>query len=196
MISQNVVYHRACLVAFYNRARARAKNIDKDKNQGQQRIEGIALAELIAYMKDTHIESDAAPVFRLARLYTTRQKLIGADVSDRFNNTHLKNRILAHQQDRQAYREGRNLLLAFSKDVGAALQQAYERDFDDEACILSKAAKIVRRDMFSTESKFQKSLENNCQQESTPQSLRSLVGMVLGGSTIQTQTNNSSRFKC
>ena len=128
MISQNVVYHRACLVAVYNRARAR--NIDKDKNQGQQRMEGIALAELIAYMKDvTHIESDAAPVFRLAelaRLYKTRQKLIGADVSDRFNNTHLKTRILAHQQDRQAYREGRNVL-AFSKDVGAALRQAYER---------------------------------------------------------------------
>ena len=145
-------------------------------------------------MKDTHIESDAAPVFRLAelaRLYKTRQKLTGADVSDRFNNTHLKTRILAHQQDRQAYREGRNVLLAFSKDVGAALRQAYERDFDDEAWILSKAAKIVRRDMFSTESKFQKSLENNCQQEGTPQSLRSLVGMVLGGSNIQTQTNNS-----
>ena len=80
--------------------------------------------------------------------------------------------------------------------MGAALQQAYERDFDDEAWILSKAAKIARRDMFSTESKFQKSLENNCQQESNPQSLRSLVGMVLGGSTIQTQTNDSSRFKC
>ena len=145
-------------------------------------------------MKDTHIESDTAPVFRLAelaRLYKTRQRLIGADVSYRFNNTHLKTRILAYQQDRQAYREGRNVLLAFSKDVGAALRQAYERDFDDEAWILSKAAKIVRRDMFSTESKFQKSLENNCQQDGTPQSLRSLVGMVLGGSNIQTQTNNS-----
>ena len=179
---------------MYNRARARVKNIDKDKNQGQQRIEGIALAEPIAYMKDTHIESDAAPVFRLAelaRLYKTRQKLIGADVSNRFNNTHLKTRILAHQQDRQAYREGRNVLLAFSKDVGAASRQAYERDFDDEAWILSKAAKIVRRDMFSTESKFQNSLENNCQQKSTPQSLRSSVGMGLGGSNIQTQTNNS-----
>ena len=68
MISQNAVYHRTCLVALYNRAIARAKNIDKDKNQGQQRIEDIALAELIAYMKDTHIESDAAPVFRLAEL--------------------------------------------------------------------------------------------------------------------------------
>ena len=68
--------------------------------------------------------------------------------------------------------------------MGAALRQAYERDFADEAWILSQAAKIVQRNMFSTESKFQKSLENNCQQESTPQSLRSLVGMILGGSNI------------
>ena len=58
-ISQNAVYHRACLVALYNRAIARAKNIDKNKNQGQQRIEGIAFAELITHMEDTHIESDA-----------------------------------------------------------------------------------------------------------------------------------------
>ena len=105
-------------------------------------------------MKDTHIESDAAPVFRLAeraRLYKTPLKLLGGDVSGRFNNTHLKNRFLAHKQDLQAYREGRDVLLAFNKDVVAALRQAYERDFDDEAGILSQATKIVRRDMFSTE---------------------------------------------
>ena len=175
---------------MYNRAIARAKNIDKDKNQSQPRIEGIAFAELIAHMKDTHIESDAASVFRLAelaRLYKTRPKLFGCDISGRFYNTHLKSRIVAHQQ---AYREGNDALLAFSKDVGAALRQAYERDFDDEAWILLQAAKIVRRDMFSTESKFQKSFENNCQRESTSQALGSLVGMILGGSNIQTQKNN------
>ena len=97
------------------------------------------MAELIAYMKDTHIESDAAPVFRLAelaRLYKTRLKLFGGDVSGRFINTHLKTRILAHQQDLRVYREGRDVLLAFSRDVRAALRQAYERDFDDEAWIL------------------------------------------------------------
>ena len=126
MISQDAVFYRTCLVALYNRA----KNIDKDKNQGQQRIEGIALAELITYMEDTHTESNAAPIFtlaELARLYKTRLKLLGGDVSGRFNNTHLKNRILAHQQDLQAYREGRDVLFAFSKDVGAALRQAMDK---------------------------------------------------------------------
>ena len=164
----------------------------------QSIIELVSLAELIAYMKDTHIESDAAPVFKLAklaRLYKTRLKLLGGDVLGRFNNTILKNIILAHQQDLQAYRESRDVLLAFSKDVGAALRQAYERDFDDEAQIFSQAAKIFRRDIFSTESKFHNSFESNCQQESTPQSLRSLVGMILRGSNIQTQTNYSFKIQ-
>ena len=100
----------------------------------QSIIELVSLAELIAYMKDTHIESDA--VFRLtklARLYKTRLKLLGGDVSGPFNNIHLKTRILAHQQDLQAYIEGRDILLTFSEDVGASLRQAYEREFDDEA---------------------------------------------------------------
>ena len=83
----------------------------------------------------------------------------------------------------------------FFSHFRAALRQAYERDFDDEAWILSQAAKIVRRDMFSTKSKLQKSFENNCQQESTSHSLGSLVGMILGGSNIQTQTNNSSEIQ-
>ena len=47
--------------------------------------------------------------------------MLGGDVPGRFNNTHLKTRVLAHQHDLQAYREGRDVLLAFSKDVGAAL---------------------------------------------------------------------------
>ena len=51
--------------------------------------------------------------------------------------------------------------------------------------ILMTKPGFCRRDMFSTESKCQKSLE------STSQSLRTLVGMVLGGLNIQTQTNNS-----
>ena len=59
----------------------------------QSIIDLVSLAELIAYTKDTHIESDAVPVFRLAeltRLYKTPLKLLGGEVSGRSNNTHLK----------------------------------------------------------------------------------------------------------
>ena len=72
----------------------------------QSIIELVSLTELIAYMEDTHIKNDTAPVFRLAelaRLYKTRLKLLGGDVSGGFNNTDLNTRILpTYQQDLQA----------------------------------------------------------------------------------------------
>ena len=110
MISQDAVYHRACLVGWADCLHER---------------------------------------------YTYRH------ISCRFNNTRLKTRILPHLQDLQAYREGRDVL-AFRKAVGAALRQAYERDFDDEAWILLDGICLVQS------RKFHNSFENNCQQESTP----------------------------
>ena len=74
--------------------------------------------------------------------------------------------------------------------MGAALRQAYERDFDDEAWILSQAAKIVRRDMVNKSRSFRSHWKIIVSRKATPQSLRSLVAMILGGSNIQTQTNN------
>ena len=49
---------------------------------------------------------------------------------------------LAGFLDVQAQRQGRDILLAFNEDIGLALQRASESDFDEEAIILSKAAKI------------------------------------------------------
>ena len=39
---------------------------------------------------------------------------------------------LAPQQDIQAYRDGKDVLFAFSKDVVTAVRQAYEREFEDK----------------------------------------------------------------
>ena len=91
----------------------------------------------------------------------------------------------------QAHKQGRDVLLAFNEDIGFALRKACETDYDDEAVILAKAAKIVRRDMFQLpKTTFTGTFEEDCQQKSVPQSLTSLVGMILGGPNIQTQSSN------
>ena len=51
----------------------------------------------------------------------------------------------------EAHQKGRNVLLAFHKDVGSTLSQACEYT---EAIILAKAAKIIRRNMLDHKSKF------------------------------------------
>ena len=157
-------------------------------------FQSIALAELLSYIEETRNESTSSiPVFKLAdlaKLYTSRLKQLGVNISGRIHTTDLKNRILSNFPDMQAHRQGRDILLAFNEDIGLALQRVSESDFDEEAIILSKAAKIVKRDILNTKYTFDGTFEKECQKKSVPQSLLSLVNMVIDGSNIKVNSGN------
>ena len=91
----------------------------------------------------------------------------------------------------QAYKKGRDVLLVYNDNIGDALFQAYEQTYDDEAIILAKAAKIVSQEMFDTKSIFTGTFNDQCQRESVPQSLMTLVAMLLGGSNIEKEMKNT-----
>lgn len=71
---------------------------------------------------------------------------------NRLHSTKLKDRILFHFPDLSAHREGRDVLLAFTSDVGSALHKVCDANHDDKAICLARAAKIVRRDMLKLQS--------------------------------------------
>ena len=189
MTSQEAVYHAKCLVALYNKAE-RSKQSTISGNE--KRIQGIALAQLAAYIEETNAETkgSAPTVFRLAELtdmYSNHLAQLGVKVSSRIHSTDLKERLSANVPGLQAHKKGRDIFLAFNDEVATALQQACERDFVNEAMTLLKATRIIRRDMLDTKSKFNGTFNNSCQQESVPESLKTLIGMILGGPDIKTQ---------
>ncbi len=193
MMAQDALYHAKCLASLYKKA-AKATLSDV-KDSAEKRVHGIVLAELLAFIEDIRTESrDVPPVFKLAdlaKMYESRLKQLGVNIVGRLRSTTLKNRILAHFEDMKAYREGRDLYLAFDEDIGLALKIASKADYDDEAVILSQAANILRKDIFGMErSKFTGTFEKDCQQSSVPQSLSSFVGMLMGGANIETQGGN------
>ena len=173
LISQESVYYSSCLVSLYNNAIRNRTESSGDKTD--KMFQGIALAELLSYIEETRTEStNSIPVFKLAdlaKLYTSRLKELGVNISGRIHTADLKNRILSNFPDMQAHKQGRDILLAFDEDIGSALQRVSESDFDEEAIILSKAAKIVRRDPLNTKYTFDGTFEKQCQKESVPQSL-------------------------
>ena len=123
-----------------------------DRNN-QERMEDInhsmVLAELLAYIDESRKDDDIR-VFKLAdlcKLYSTRLQQLGMERYDHVHSTHLKNRILAHFPDLAAHKEGYDVLLAFNKDLGAALRVSLDQNHDDEAICLARAANIVRKDM-------------------------------------------------
>ena len=92
----------------------------------------------------------------------------------------------------EAHTQGREVILAFNGDVGAILRKACEHDADGHAVHLSRAATIVRRDMFSKKMEFNCSFSTTCQEQSVPNSLLALVTMVLNGPNIKSHSSNVS----
>ena len=94
------------------------------------------------------------------------------------NSTRLRERILAEFPDMQSYKKGRDVLMAFEKDVGAALAKAYEQETDKAAVHIARAAQIVRRQIFGDTKAFN-SFPERCQEDSVSQLLLTLMSMVL-----------------
>ena len=112
-------------------------------------------------------------------MYSLRLAQLGVELSGRVHSTSLKDRILANVPGLQAHKKGRDIYQAFNDEVATALQQACERAFDNEAITLLKKTMIIRRDIMDMKSKFNGSFTDGCQQESVPESLKILIGMIL-----------------
>ena len=182
LIALEAKYHPACLVLLYRKAE-NASCEDKREDETSQ-SHGIAFAQIVEYLNDCRIK-DSCSVFRLAdilKLYREQLEALGVEVVTRLHSTRLKNRLLAHFPDLEAHNTAKDVLLVFQEKVGLALNKVYKDSYDDEGLCLLKAAKIIRRDIFnSSAGVFSGSFTENCQNESVPQSLLTLVSMIMEG---------------
>jgi len=193
MVAQDALYHINCLTALYKKAdKAVMPDVD---NERERQLHGIILAELVCYITEAREDCSEQPlVLKLAdlvKMYLARMEQLGLTASGRIHSTKLKNRILVHFPDMQAHKQGRDVYLAFQDDIALAMNKAYNTNYDDEAIILAKAANIVRRDINRKgESQFSGEFTSMCQELSVPQSLSTLVAMVLDGPNIASQSSS------
>ena len=88
----------------------------KKKSEGHNADElnhGIAFAELVSYqyIEEIHIDTDVAPIFKLAdlaNLYATRLKQLGVNMESCVHSTKLKYIILSYISDMETNTQGRN----------------------------------------------------------------------------------------
>ena len=89
LLWQEAQYHAKFLVSLYNRA----KQLNDDKKENEENVfHGIALAQLVAYLEESHSFAHENPVvFRLAELadlYIQRLQQLGVYVSWRVHSTY------------------------------------------------------------------------------------------------------------
>ena len=199
MVAQDAQYHVKCLTALYNQA-GKQKIECNEKTGSSAIIHGIVLPELLAYIEDIKHDDDVAPAFRLAnlvKLYENRLTQLGLKFNQGqgVHSTRLKNRILSHFNGMSAYKSGRDVMLAFNKDIGNAVLQASSINHDEDTVIHSKSANIVRQDIFLSKQNFNGTFSAQYQQESVSKSLFALVSMILGGPNIMIQAEATAKLQ-
>ena len=93
--------------------------------------------------------------------------------------------------DLREFCDGRNIMLAFDDDIGNFLSCHLQSNSDDDAITLANASKIIKREILKMENiMFDGNFKTKCEEDSVPKSLVTLIGVLLGGPNILSQSNN------
>lgn len=196
MVALDAQYHTKCLAKLYKRAELSRQASGERSSENMSH--GIAFAELVSHIETFREMVEAKPVFKmqdLRTLYVHRLHELGFQDAQ-VHTTRLKERILSAVPDLRAQMDGREVLLAYDQDIGAALKQACKEDFDADALVLANASKIIRRDIFKQKQNFNGRFPPDCQEKSVPSSLTALVNMILTGPDIKEQTLQNKPMSC
>ena len=187
LIAIEAKYHLPCLVKLRNRYRSHIRKQNQiSENTEEKMKESIALAELTSYIEKS-VKAETL-MFKLSELHSMFVNLLeNMGVGKLINKTRLKNYLLEHFSDAQEQHDGRNTIIIFKEGMKNMLRDALmKRDFSEDAATLVKAAKIIRKDIFNHQGfNFKGSFPTHCQENALPTSLKSLISMILEGTSIK-----------
>ena len=120
-------------------------------------------------------------------MYKDRLKQLKPDREIHFHHTRLNEKLLARIPTLQESKGTYECVLTFQKDTGDALLQLSKgvRN-DNDAVVLMRAANIVRTEIFRKKYDF----NGDSQYDKVPHTLSALINMILGGPSIENQTEN------
>ena len=125
----------------------------------------------------------------LVKFYSSKLSELGEEQPTRINAIRLKTRLLTAFPDLTAHTQGREVLFVLSHEIGGVLLEAKNRD--SEAYCLAKAAMIVRREILQVKNSFNGTFAPNCQTDSVPASLTTLLDMIMRGPAMKKDSAES-----
>ena len=128
----------------------------------------------------------------LCHLFEKHLKEFGIDTE--VYKVRFKEKILSYFHEAQAQSDGKNILLIFQQGMQQILKHVLNTDYESDAMILAKAARIIRKDIFNFHGfHFSGSFPPGCQQESVPINLKYLSSMLLNGPNLKDQDSTDSQ---
>ena len=189
-VAQELKYHCACLVSLYNKERSHlAKRSSEATDPQSDKQYQMVFSELVVYICETKRSSTHPNViFQLAdlvNLCNSRLTQLGEEHTQ-VNRTRLKEQLLEHIPGLEAFKKGRDVVLAFRDDVGPMISTASKYS-NSEEMILANAANILRKKMLNHKRMFEGKLDEIAIFNSIPPSLLQFVCMIEHGVDIESQ---------
>ena len=195
LIALEAKYHLQCLTALRNRYRSLMRQNDKDSggSSEEKKIKARALVELFTYIENC--VEDGIFYFKFSALYQLYEKRINyLGVEKEVNRSRFKESILSYFPQAQEQSDGKNKILVFEQGMQQMLKQATACDYESEALLLAKVAKIIRKEIVSHKGfYFDGKFPSGCQQVSLPSTLKTLVSMLLYGANLKDQDSTDSQ---
>ena len=150
LIALEAKYHLECLTGLRNRYRSllRQRETDSGESSETAMIKARGLVELFSYIENCIEEGTFYFKFSvLHELYQNRLRDLGVD--NEINRTRFKEKIMTHFPEAQEQSDGKYKILVFEQGIHQMIKQAMASDYEGDALILAKAAKIVRQEILN-----------------------------------------------
>ena len=145
---------------------------------------------MITYIKNSVEEGTFCFKFlELCQLFEKR--LLDFGINNDMNKVLFREKILQHFPEAQTQSDGNNTILIFQQGMQQMLKNAFNSNYKSDAILLSKAAIIIREDIFN--------LHGFCfnvhfhQQELVSTNPKYFVSMLLYGSNLRDQNETDSQ---
>ena len=157
----------------------------------------MALSEIVGIIEYVLSFPEKSPVFVLKDLVKMyKEILLDLGANEEFirkvHSTRLKESIMKHVSCLYEKKKGKDVLLTLEEHVGHAIFEASKTSSFDEGIILSKAAKIIRHHLFSSDQVFDGDLPQQKQTASVPKELIHLVSLILEGTPQHQQVSGNT----
>ena len=148
LIAIEAKYHYNCLSSYKNRYRSYIRSLESsDNNKTEEKLmQARAFAELVWYIES--IVENGDYIFKLSNLHALfKDRLCSLGIEKDINKTRFKEQLFAHFSGVcQEQSDGKNSLLVFNDGLQKLLKDTISyRDFDSEAILMARLAKIMRR---------------------------------------------------
>ena len=195
-VANNAKYHETCRTKYNNKYKSFLQNQTPTSVRESQILYKRAFIEIVNFIQGEKETGETLfPLANLFRQFNERREQLGSDTLA--NRTVFKNRVLeAFQGDlREEVPENGPKTLIFGDGVKTIINDVLKkRKYSSEMKIFEESVKVVREDIFNHKSEmFSGSFEEGCQSDAVPASLRTLVSMLIHGTSLRDQEAKESQ---